>query len=172
MRQEVRLPMGTMVQVIAGEVGFMQMGPQARPLSDSQLADAQRQLRRDPIALLRLRKSDGFEAVHTGEDEVDSVAIELVNVRVERDSMTLGIDPDSGHIRSLGYRGNIMGAPGDVRQVLSDFREVDGLLLPFVSSTTLNGNPALEVRGESFVLDGAIDPALFEMPDDSSSLGS
>ncbi len=164
MRQEMTMPMGTMVTVLDGDSGFQQMGPQSRPLPDSQRADARRSLRRDPVGLLRLRASDGFVAIAAGSDEVDGAVVELVNVQLDGDSVTLGIDPESGRVRTVSYRGSVMGRPGEIRQVLSDFREVEGLTLPFAVASSLDGEPMVEVAVESIVVDGEIDEALFAPP--------
>ena len=57
-----------------------------------------------------------------------------------------------------------MGAPGDLEQRFSDFREVDGLVLPFVSTTTFNGDPMLSGTVQSTELDVAIEDSDFEKP--------
>lgn len=163
-RTELTLPMGTMVQVMDGDSGFMQMGPQSQPMPEGQIQEAKRGLVRNAIGLLSARDREGFEAVAAGSGEVDGTIVELVRVTIDDYPMTAGIDPETGRILSLSYRGSVMGPPGDVRQVYSDFREVDGLTLPFSSATTVNGNPAMTTTAESFTLDGEYEDSLFEMP--------
>ena len=58
----------------------------------------------------------------------------------------------------------MMGRPGEIREVFSDYREVGGLTLPFASASTLDGEPVVSVTVESIVLDGEVDEALFAMP--------
>ncbi len=164
LRQELTMPMGTMVTVLDGDSGFQQMGPRSRPLPDSVRAETQRSLRRDPVGLLRRRGTEGFTATAAGSEELDGGSVELVHVRIDGDSVTLGIDPETGHIRSVAYRGNMMGRPGQVREVLSDYREVGGLTLPFAAATTLDGEPMLTVTVGSIVVDGEVDEALFAPP--------
>jgi zinc protease len=163
-RTELTLPMGTMVQVVAGDSGFMQMGPQSRPMPEAQVQESRRALVRNAIGLLTVRDREDFEAVAAGADEVDGTPVEKVRVVIDGFTMTAGIDPATGRILSLAYRGSIMGPPGDVLQVYSDFREVDGLTLPFSSVSTVNGNPAMTTTAESVTLDGEYDDSLFALP--------
>ncbi len=164
-RTELSLPMGTMVQVVNGDSGHVQMGPQGRPMPEGQVQEARRGLVRNAIGLLSARDRDGFEAVAAGSDEVDGTTVELVRVEIDGYPITAGIDPETGHILSLSYRGSVMGPPGDVRQVYSDFREVDGLMLPFSSVITVNGDPAMTTIAESWTLDGEYEDSLFEVPE-------
>jgi predicted Zn-dependent peptidase len=168
-RSELSLPMGSMVQVIAGESGFLQMGPQSRPMPEAQLQEGRRSLVRNAVGLLAARDRDGFEAVAAGADEVGGTSVELVRVEIDGYAMTAGIDPATGRILRLGYRGSVMGPPGDVLQLYSDFREVDGLTLPFASVTTVDGNPAMSTTVQSISLDGEYQDSLFEMPVEGGS---
>jgi hypothetical protein len=97
-----------------------------------------------------------------GEVEVEQVAVELDGIK-----MMLGIEPSSGRILSLSYheRGP-GGAFGDIVKTLSDFRAVEGLTLTFKTTTTFNGEPSpdLSAAVESIIINGKVDPAIFEKP--------
>ena len=78
----------------------------------------------------------------------------------------MGIDPASGRILTIAFRGSGMGrAPGDMLSVYSDFREVDGLTLPFASETTYNGEPMIKGVNHAVVINPPVDDAAFEMPE-------
>ena len=165
MRWELALPFGKMVQVLNGDASFAETPGGAQPLPEAQRKDLEKSLRRLAPVLLRHRDAEGFSAVATGAAEVDGTSVELVHVELEGDTNTLGIDPETGRILSIRYRGsNLAGVPGDLMQQFSDFREVDGLVLPFASVTTFNGEPMLNGTVNSSQLDGAIEDAEFEMP--------
>jgi hypothetical protein len=53
---------------------------------------------------------------------------------------------------------------GRFEQDLLDYREVEGVRLPFVIRTAVNGQPVAEMAVESVVFGAAIDEALFRMP--------
>ncbi len=169
LRQETETPLGASVKVVNGESGFVQLGPLARPLSGSLLAGARQRLRRDLVSLLRRRGDEGFVAVYSGAGEVDGVAVETVDVRLDGDPVALGIDAESGRVRSLSYGSSFMGRRSDLRQVFSDYREVGGLVLPFTTASTLNGRPFRQLTVGSIAVDGEIDEALFELPAESGA---
>ncbi len=169
LRQETETPLGASVKVVNGESGFVQLGPLARPLRGSLLAGARRRLRRDLLSLLRRRGDEGFVAVYSGAGEVDGVAVETVDVRLDGDQVALGIDAESGRVRSLSYGSSFRGRRSDLRQVFSDYREVGGLVLPFTTASTLNGRPFRQLTIDSIVVDGEVDEALFELPAESGA---
>ncbi|MEM7349533.1 MAG: pitrilysin family protein [Acidobacteriota bacterium] len=165
MRWELQLPFGTMVQVLNGDASFAQSPAGAQPLPAAQRKELAKSLQRLAPVLLRHRDDPGFKAIASGVAEVDGTRVETVQVELEGNVNTLGIDPESGKILSITYQGsNLGGAPGQLEQRFSDFREVDGLILPFASVTTFNGETMLEGTVESSQLDSPIDDAEFEMP--------
>jgi len=167
LRIEIELPFGTMVQVLNGAGSFVQP-PQQQPVpmpENTRLDLAQAFNRQLPV-LLRQRDAEGFVAVAAGTEEVGGTVVENVHVELDGESVTLGVDPESGRVLVISYRGkNMMGAPGKIRQVSSDFRDVDGLSLSFNSEATFDGEPMQRAELESITVDGAIDDALFEMPE-------
>ncbi len=166
LRQEMKLPFGTMIQVLNGENSFAQSPRGTRPLNESERGQLEKGLRRVTPVLLSLRDSEGFTAVATGAGEVGGTTVEKVHVEFHGDANTLGIDPATGRILSIAYRGsNFMGAPGDLEQHFSDFREVDGLVLPFASATTFNGKSMLSGVVQSTELDAPIEDSEFEKPE-------
>lgn len=170
-RQEIKMPFGTMVQVLAGDGGFMQ-GPQGtQDLPPSALADLKKSLLRHPLSILRRSvgvhnsAADGLTAVAIGPDDIDGTAVERVHVDLDDAAFTLGIDPASGRLVSLDYRGqNMMGAPGEIRQTFGDEREIGGLLLPYEIVSTFEGGPMVTIQVDEMVVDGEVDPALFVKP--------
>ncbi len=157
MRWEMIMPFGAMVQVLNGEDSFAQTPRGAGPLPAAQRADLEKSLRRLVPVLLKHRDAEGFEAVATGAGEVEGVAVEMVQVDFAGEVNNLAIDPETGHVLTVAYSGtNFAGARGQMKQRFSDFREVDGLVLPFASVTTFNDEPMLSGSVESTVLNGEI----------------
>ena len=166
MRWEVMLPFGSMVQVLNGEKSFGQSPQGTGPLPAAQRAQLEKNLRRLAPVLLQHRGAESFKAVATGAGEVDGTKVEMVHVELEGDTNTVGIDPETGRILSISYRGqSFTGAPGELKQVFSDFRDVDGLMLPFASVTTFNGEPMLTGTVESTEVDVALEDSAFTMPE-------
>ena len=165
LRWELTLPFGTMVQVLNGDASFAQSPQGTTSMPEAQRIQLRRALRRLAPVLLQHRDAAGFTAVATGAAEVDGTLVERVHVEIDGDANTLGIDPETGRILSITYRGSsMMGAPGELEERYSDFREVDGLTLPFASVTTFNGEPMMSGTVQSTELDAAVADSEFEKP--------
>ncbi len=165
LRQEVKLPFGTMTTVVTGEGGFAATPQGVQDLPESQLAEARKSMRRNLVALLRGRQDGEFEAVALGEDEIDGRPVERVQVTMAGDTVQLAVAADNGEVVEISYRGSAFGGPpGEIRQRYSDFRDVDGLRLPFATSSTFEGSPFIEFTAERIEVDGAVDAAAFERP--------
>jgi YHS domain-containing protein len=138
-----------------------------RPTPDAARADQERQIQRKPLSILRARNGAGFKAVAVGPGKAGEMAVEKVSVQLQGALYTLGIDPATGRILSLSYnRRGPQGTFGEFIQTFSDFRAVDGLDLPFKVDATFDGQPWKNQSStvETIVINGAIDPALFEKP--------
>ncbi len=118
----------------------------------------ERELARHPLALLAARTGAGFRAVAlpppAGGGTVERVAVDTGGQR-----LVLALDAGSGLPASLAFDGQ---GPdwrvGEVEVVYSDYRAVDGLLLPFRREGRYGGGP---FPARSFVVESArIDPEL------------
>ena len=153
--------------VLSGSEAFVITKEGVNPMPDSYRADQQRELNRKPLAILRARKNSGFGAAAIGSATVSDNNVEQVSVTIGGLSHTLGIDPASGRILSLSYKRRGPGGEfGQVVKTFSDFREVNGVTLPFKITATFNGQPWKEQSStiESIAVNSKVDPALFEKP--------
>ena len=165
LRTEITLPFGNMVRVLNGASSFMQTPQGAMPMPESQQQSLRASMWRRPVLLLTLRDEEGFQAQAQGPGEVAGVQVERVHVEAKGESQVLGIDPETGHVLTIEYRGSgPTGAPADLVESYSDFREVDGLMLPFEVSTTMDGQPAMTVSNQVIEVNPEVDEAAFEMP--------
>ncbi len=127
----------------------------------------EKRIKRQPLFLLRARQQQGFKAVALGKGKIGESEVERVIVRWEGADYELGVDPATGRALSLSYkRRGQQGNFGEFTQTFSDFRSVDGLTLPFKVTATFDGQPWKDQSStlERIVLNGVIDPALFEKP--------
>jgi zinc protease len=162
-RQELTLPMGQMTVVIAGPEAFMitPQGEQAMPASMRE--QAENQLAHVPMLLLRQRTQPGFEAVAAGEGKSGDTATALLAITFKGRTSTLGIDPQSGRVLTVSFRGSGPdGVPADTVQTFSDFRPAGGLTLPFAQSTSLNGEAYATSTVSAVTVNAAVDDALWK----------
>jgi zinc protease len=164
-RQEVTLPFGKMAMVYTPQESFAVTPNGVQPLPESQAADLSKSFHRQQIGLLKLRKESGFAAVFEGNGEVEGTSVENVRVEVRGERLSLAIDPASGHILQLTYRGqNMQGVPGEVVQTFSDFRQVQGVTVPFRSVSTFNGEPLLSTEVQELVVNAPVEDKDFQRP--------
>ncbi len=155
-RLEEQRPFGVLTWVVTPEEAFNQFGRGLYPLDDVQAASLKRRLARDLLALLKTRREPGFAAAAVGSGQAGDAAVERVAVTSDGLAATLGIDPRTGRVLSLAYRGrfedgavgevveeysDFRSAGGDFRSAGGDFRATGGLTLPFRVRTTWNGQP-------------------------------
>lgn len=77
----------------------------------------------------------------------------------------LRLDPSTGRVLSLSYRGrNPDGVVGQIVRTFSDFRPTGGLSLPFKAVETFQAEsaPMRTLTVESITVNGEVAPALFE----------
>jgi hypothetical protein len=165
-RQELQTPMGAMTVVISPEGAFMKSPQGVMPMPDSEREKVLKEMLHDPIFLLSLRGESDFQAVATGMVQVNGTDVENVEVSVQGEVMTLGIDPKTGQCLQMSYRGSapMTGQPGQIVRTFSDFREVDGLVVPFVMSATFEGKPSTSSTIDSFRVNAPVDETAFAMP--------
>jgi YHS domain-containing protein len=167
LRQEVVRPNFTLVSVITPSESFFLVNNRANPMSGAERAAFNRELQHELVVLLRARNKSDFKAASSGSAKVGETAVELVEVELAGSTTTLGIDPATGRVLSQRYRGRGPGGVlGEILISYSDFRTVEGLLLPFKLTTTFDDQPypALSTTIETATINGQIDPARFEKP--------
>jgi YHS domain-containing protein len=164
-RLEQTYQFGTIATVVTPQEGFYVTPRGAGDLFDVQRDAYEEQFMRSPLSIMRARRGAEFAAV--GAAKVGETAIEQVDVSVGRVRVRLGIDPATGRILTLAYRGRgSSGAFGRIVRTFSDFRAVGGLTLPFKTDGTFDGeaDPTQTSTAESIVVNADLSPALFERP--------
>ncbi len=130
----------------------------------------ERELYRHPLAILKARRLPGFVALATGKGTVGEFSVELLAVSFKNATTTLGIDGKTGRILQISYRGR-RGAYGEVVKSFSDFRSVDGVILPFGVTESFNGKLIVQptIVYESLGVNGKIDESLFRAQSQSDN---
>jgi len=121
---------------------------------------------RQIVPLLHARRSAGFKAAALGAGTVEGTAVERVRVVKGGVDVTLGIDPSSGRIHSISFidRNQADGQYGEYTVLYSDYRPVEGLVLPFSERVSFNGvrDEMLTQTIDAIAINPALDRALFE----------
>ncbi len=121
---------------------------------------------RQIVPLLHARRSGGFKAAALGAGTVEGSAVDRVRVVNGGVDVTLGVNPSSGRIHSISFvdRSQAEGHYGEYTVLYSDYRPVDGLMLPFSERVSFNGvrDEALTQTIDAIAINPALDRALFE----------
>jgi hypothetical protein len=164
-RQEVTLPFGTMTMVLAGDTGFAITPQGVVDIPESQLGAIRQRARRNPLALLKARNDEGFSATVLPAGEHEGAPLERLQIELDGDVTVVGIDSASGEVRQISYQGNgPTGAPGEVVETLTDWRDVGQLRYPFAMVGTFDGETMQRVTLGEVEIDGEVDEAAFERP--------
>jgi len=124
-------------------------------------ADADRHL----IALVRARPGGDTTVAALPSGTVQGQAVEQVRIVRRPLDVTLGIHPVSGEPRTMTFVDrNLEGVFGSYVLVLSDYRTVDGLRLPFEIHAFFDGEPdaSRSWTVESIEVNAPLDDALFQ----------
>jgi hypothetical protein len=170
----IRIEGGPLTSLAAAtpKAGFVLLAMKGMGRFEADMVAAQRQryLRRvryhtDPLGVLTARHLPGFQAIALGPGTGDSTGLESVAVRFDDVAITLGIETESGRIRSLSFIDrNSEGEAGERLLMFDDYRVVDGLLIPHQVNGRFNGQADAEWTWTvtSVRLNEAIDPGLFD----------
>ncbi len=95
---------------------------------------------RNLLYILRARNREDFVAVASGEGLAGFKKVEFLTVHFGGTTSKLGVDPKSGRVLSISYRGwGPSGFLGEVERYFSDFQIVEGLTLPITVSGKFDG---------------------------------
>jgi zinc protease len=163
LRQEAQTPGGPFTVVVTPDAAFAITARGEQPLPPPMRDQANKDMLHTPVLLLRHRDDPAFKAAATGAGKAGETAVELVAVQFASDTVTLGIDPASGRVLTVAYRGEgPTGAPGDIVETLSDYRDVNGFMLPFKSASTFNGEPGTSSATETITVNAPVDAKQFQ----------
>jgi predicted Zn-dependent peptidase len=133
---EIQTPMGKMEQVLKGKEGYMAMGDKKRPIPESQLTDNITSLNFSFGCPGFLKDfADGkIKAQLIGDKDIQGVKTKVLVVRVDDKPIKIYIDQNN-LIYAVQRKQNSEEGPKELMEVFSEYKDVKGLKLPFVSKT-------------------------------------
>lgn len=146
---------------VIGPSGGAVLGPNAPPsrMRPAQEAAIERDLALELAPLLRARRGKDFQAWDAGGGKV--------GVLHRGTLVTLALDPSSGLVLSMTYRGRGPGGSfGSLQRTFGDYRETGGVRLPHRIDTSIDGTPwpAHSLRAMSIRVNHPIEQSRFPPP--------
>jgi len=162
----ITLPGGEMVETFDGSQGWRSMGGRVSPLPETEVAKSKAGLSRDPLILLGTIESSGLTPVYGGSGNTNGVSVEFVHF----------VDPDGNELCKVGfdattympvsqhYFGDTPAGPSNLDVFFSDFREVNGVKIPFSRKATANGATVQEITTKEVTGNATVDASTFADP--------
>lgn len=161
-RQVMQTPQGDVTIVTTPAAAFMStpMGSQDMPASFKQ------QLAQE------LKKNMIYVAQHANDvsvalgqpQKIGDVNAQALDIASGGAKVTWFVDPDTGRILRTQSQQDTQQGPAEVVTDLSDWKPVDGVMFPFSSKSTQNGQPASSSTVKEIQVNPTVDPKLFEKP--------
>ncbi len=151
--------------VLRPEAGYLTW-ERGEPVENSVRQYMIREFHRHPLAILKAWQRGEAKAVALGAGKVGETPVQRVAVGINGATSTLSLEPASGRILQMAYRGRVTAGISQVEKTFSDFRKVGGALLPFQVATAIDGKPLTtsQVMVESIRVNEPMDVALLARP--------
>ena len=135
----------TMISVLDGKTGW-KTDPSGKvaDLSSDELAELSGGITRDPIYIFMTSDKPANQIVYSGADKVGDYAVENIAV-VSADGKTLctiAIDAKTSRLVASSHYGRTMAGEGKIEGIYSDFKTVNGILVPMAAKLDLGGQKA------------------------------
>lgn len=151
-RQELVLPVATIVSFFDGNTGWSQNPGGTQNINDQQKKESLANLLRQTSNVLNGYGSPTV-AFEKREGDLDVLQVSKADVmfRVFVDAQ--------GRIVKKTYRGSLLGPPSDIEESYADFKAVDGYQLPHKMTIKSNGQPVIEAEMTSVKVNSGVDAA-------------
>jgi zinc protease len=170
--QKMRMPMGEMTMVISPSAAFMKSPMGSQDLPGAQKEDGLKELKRHPIFVAQHADDPKFIFAAGGTEKIGDVEAQILDINADGAQVRWYVDPQSGHILRTSAQTTGMGGPGEQVVDYSDWKDVEGLSLPFKLKIKHSGNDAGSQDIHELQINPAVDPKLFEKPAAGTSSGN
>jgi outer membrane lipoprotein-sorting protein len=162
-RQETQMQGQTMVRAFDGTTAWMMIGTDAQEVAGPQATSTREQAEFDSPLLDYKTKGSTIELV--GSETLGTAKVYHLKLTTKGGQVQhYMLDADTGLERQTSVTLDQGGQPVTVVSDLSDYRDVDGIKVPFTVKQTVNGTPVSQLTVEKVEFNAPIDDAIFKMP--------
>jgi zinc protease len=169
--QKMRMPMGEMTMVISPSAAFMKSPMGSQDLPGAQKEDALKELKRHPIFVAQHADDPKFIFAAGGTEKIGDVDAQILDINADGAQVRWYVDPQNGHILRSSAQSMGMGGPAEQVVDYSEWKDVEGMNLPFKLKIKQGGNDAGTEDVQELQVNPAVDPKLFEKPVAGASSG-
>jgi zinc protease len=163
---KINTPGGEMVMVATAQGGFVSMAALGEPrdMPVSQRDDLLKGLRRRVWYIAQHASDPQYVFSAAGKEKIGDVEAAVLDISNGGDLLRWFVDEKTGHILRASFQGNGPAGPDNVLVDYSDFKVVDGVSVAFHEEIFANGKPSTGVATSSVELNTAVDPKIFDKP--------
>ncbi|MFQ5706670.1 MAG: hypothetical protein ACE5HO_04425 [bacterium] len=146
-KQVMELPAGVRTQVLNGNRGWRQIGGSVSDLSATEQREMQRGLFRDTIHLYQMGEAGQLKLEYYGEEVLGGKRLLVLHISTDRgDYLNLYIDSQTFLPAKKTYQGSVEVGLATLEESYSDYRDVDGIKVPFHTLVKANGKKFIESK--------------------------
>jgi zinc protease len=143
-RQDVTMPFGTQSLVFDGEKGWVSAPQGTQDLPESQIKETKADLFRSFINLFQAKD---LKIQFLGTEEYEGKKTDVISISdLSGNELKMYVDQATYLPLKQSYRGSGMTGPATMEEILSDFRDVSGIKLPFHQLTNADGQKFAESK--------------------------
>ena len=168
MRMEAVIQGNKFVQAYNGKDGWAIMpwtgSTDPQPLTDDQVKLLEQEA--DIEGDLYNWKEKGFEVTLEGSDEMEGTPVYKIKVvKPSGNEYTYYLDKDNNVVLREDARVKVQGTPIESATYYSNFKSVDGMIMPFSIESKMNGQVTSQITIDSVEVNQDIDDSMFDMPE-------
>jgi zinc protease len=165
MKADLQTPQGNFTMVVSPEASFAAaagMGVQDMPASRK--TDMLAQLHRDLIYVAQHVDDPAFSFSESGTEKAGTSELAILDVSGPGVDVRWFVEPRTGKVARLSYKAMGQSGPVDSETVLSDWKTVEGLNLPFHRENKQGGQDSSSVQFSKIEINPNVDQKIFAKP--------
>lgn len=166
MAQSMKMAMGEMTSGFDGTTGWMKSPMGTQDLPASQKEELSKSMALNTYVLLKGIESPDYAVQFFKDDKLNDKPVQVVIVRHKQmnHAVKMYVDPQTSIVVKRVSRGRTMQGPADLEEFLSDYRDVDGVKIPFKVETFADGKRQTQTTISSVKINSGVKDDVFKRP--------
>jgi len=165
-KEVMNTPMGEIITVTDGETGWMKQGPNVVDMTSEQIESSKKELFRNIMHLFQNLDNPEYQAVFVASEDFRGSQADIVKVMSADGAESFKLILDSETHMPIGkmFFGETMMGPGNLTQIISDYREISGIKVPFSVIIEADGKKSAEIKTKDLKINPEIPEGTFDKP--------
>ena len=165
-RQDMKMPQGEMAYVFDGTAGFAMTPMGVQPIPPQMANSFKDAVFRENVWLLANLSQNNIPIQYAGTEEVQGKQAHVLAVQQPSGEMLkVFISDETYYIVKISYREMNQGMAVNRETFMDDYRDVDGIKVPYHIVQNVDGQPFSESSVTGITLNAEIDASLFQEPE-------